>query len=113
MKNLVQCIVIALMAMMPVQLMAHANHASFDPVTAEQAEAVAEKTVHNLVSSKQLAESWKSSKKQPVTQRETRYGKVWVVVFTNDSEKAEDKRTLHVFVDEFGNPISANHEGKI
>lgn len=113
MKSLIQLAFITLMAIMPVSLMAHSNHVSFDPVTAQQAEAVAEKTVHNLVTNKQLAESWKTSKKQPVTQRETRYGKVWVIVFKNDNVKEEDKRTLHVFVDEFGNPISANHEGEI
>lgn len=113
MKRLIQIAFMTLMALMPVQLMAHSNHASFDPVTAEQAEAVADKTVQNLVNSKQLAESWKTSSKKPATQRESRYGKVWVVVFKNDNVKEEDKRNLHVFIDEFGNPISANHEGKI
>ena len=113
MKRLIQLAFITLMAVMPVSLMAHSNHASFDPVTAEQAEAVAEKTVQSLVNNKQLADSWKTSKKQPIAQKETRYGKVWVVVFTNENEKGEAKRTLHVFIDEFGNPISANHEGKI
>lgn len=113
MKRLIQLAFIALMAVMPVHLMAHSNHASFDPITEEQAVTIADKVVQGLITSKQLAESWKTAKKQPVTQKETHYGKVWVIAFKNDTVKEEDKRTLHVFLDEFGNPISANHEGAI
>ncbi len=113
MQTFVKLMFATLLAMAPLTLVAHSNHASFDPITQEQAEEAANNIVKNLVTTKQLPESWKTAKQQPITQRDTKHGTVWVVVFKNDNEKDESKQTLHVFVDEFGNPVSANHTGEL
>jgi len=113
MKKLIQIVLAGFLAITPMMLLAHSNHAPIEPVTAEQASNIAGDVVQNLVRNKKLADSWKAAKPTPATRRDTQYGPVWVVTFKNAEEVDESKMSLYVFVDEFGSPVTANHEGKL
>ncbi len=113
MKLMIQFVLAGLLAIMPMTSFAHSNHAPVEPVTAEQASNIAGGVVQNLVLNKKLGDSWKSVKPTPATRRDTQYGPVWVVVFKNAEETDRSKQSLSVFVDEFGSPITANHEDKL
>lgn len=97
----------------PLKLMAHADHGSFETIDGVQAARVAGEVVKSLVADKKLPDSWKNAKPSAATSRETKYGPVWVVNFQNPEEKEASKKSLYVFLDEFGNPVAANHEGKL
>lgn len=113
MKNIFNVVLAALLILMPVRLLAHSDHGSWEPVTGEQAAGKAGQLVKTLVGNKKLSESWLKAKPAPVASRDTQYGPVWVVTFQNPEEKEKDKQTLYVFMDEAGEPIAANHEGKL
>lgn len=113
MKNMIQILFIALLAITPVKLMAHANHGSFEPITQAKAEKMAGKLVQNLVNTKKLAASWNSVTADSAEKKETDRGPVWEVIFNNSKEEDASKKKLHVFLDEFGNPVAANHDGKL
>lgn len=113
MKKMIQFVLAGILAIIPMMSLAHSNHAPVEPVSAEQASNIAGGVVQNLVRNKKLADSWKAVKPTPATQRDTQYGPVWVVTFKNAEEADESKQSLYVFIDEFGSPVTANHEGKL
>jgi hypothetical protein len=113
MKTIIQFVLAGVLTIMPMVSFAHSNHAPVEPVTAEQVGNIAGGVVQNLVRNKKLADSWKAVKPTPATRRDTRYGPVWVVTFSNAEEVDKSKQSLSVFVDEFGSPLTANHEGKL
>lgn len=96
----------------PLKLMAHADHGSFETIDGLQATKVASEAVQSLVTDKKLPDSWKNAKPSAAITRESKYGPVWVVSFQNPEEEDTSKKTLYVILDEFGNPVSANHEGE-
>ena len=113
MKILIHILFVSLLAITPIKLMAHANHGSFTPISQAKAEDTANKLVQNLVNTKKLAASWKSAAAEKAVKKETNRGPVWEIIFNNSQEEDDSKKTLHVFLDEFGNPITANHDGKM
>lgn len=112
--SLVKTIFVAvILAFSSVQISAHSNHESFDPITEQQASAKADKVLQSLLANQKLDATWKEVKVSSVTTQDAPYGKVWVVSYQNSKEKEESKKTLYVFLDEMGNPLTVNHEGKL
>jgi hypothetical protein len=88
------------------------SHGVSEPISEAQATQKAEAVKQQLVSSKQVSSDWNGVEGSSPQQRSTSAGNLWVVEYANP-EAADDKKTkLFVFVDEFGNPIGANHTGK-
>ena len=102
-----------LMAALTGPVGAHSNHTSMEPVTQAEASTKAGAVVQNLVTNQKLDNSWKQAKAQRVTEHQTPDGTLWDVQYQNPQEKDAAKQTLHVFIDEMGNVVTANHDGKL
>lgn len=103
----------ATLMLSPLKLMAHADHGSFETIDGVQATRVASEVVQSLVADKKLTDNWMNAKPSAAKTQKTKYGPVWVVDFQNPEEKDANKKILYIFLDEFGNPVAANHEGKL
>jgi hypothetical protein len=90
---------------------AHGDHDEA-PITKEIASSRGDLVVNTLVMDRKLAGSWQKKQGKKVEGRATPAGAYWVVSYENAEEKAEDKRTLYIFLDELGNYIGANHTGR-
>lgn len=113
MKIIFKLMFAATLLLSPLKLMAHANHESFETIDGMQATRVANEVVQSLVADKKLADNWKNAKPSAAKTQNTKYGPVWVVDFQNPEEKDASKKILYIFLDEFGNPVAANHEGNL
>ena len=89
------------------------SHGASEPVSKEQVTERAAAVKQQLVNSEQIASSWAEASRGKAEQRSTSAGKLWVVQFANPDPASEDKANLYVFVDEYGNPVGANHSGKM
>lgn len=98
------------LSIFPLSAWAHSDHGSFDLITETQAVTKSEQLVKDLVLSEQLESSWKEVKGSSATSQNTSRGPVWRVSFMNPKAADGKKSTLYVFLDEFGNPISAGYE---
>ena len=96
-----------------VQATAHPFHDNIEPVSEAKASILADRVVTFLVGSKKLPLSWQNKQLKTVRTRDTTLGTVWVVVFENPEESNASRSTLFIFLDELGNPISANFDGKL
>ena len=66
-----------------------------------------------LIRSKQISSEWSVAKGSTPQKRSTANGDAWVLVFSTSKAADQSKSKLFVFVDEFGNPIGANHTGEL
>ncbi len=89
------------------------SHGVSEPISKAQATQKAEAVKQQLVSSKQVSSEWNGVEGSSPQQRSTSAGNLWVVEYANPETADENKAKLFVFVDEFGNPIGANHTGKL
>jgi hypothetical protein len=89
------------------------SHGASEPVSKDQATERAVAVKQQLVSSEQIGSTWAQVSMGTAKQRSTSEGKLWVVQFDNPDSADENRAKLFVFVDEFGNPIGANHSGKL
>jgi len=89
------------------------SHGVSEPVSKDQATQKAAGVIKQLVNSEQIASTWANAPSGAVEQRSTSAGKLWVVQFANPDAVEEGKANVFVFVDEFGNPIGANHSGEL
>ena len=90
---------------------AHPNHGDEAPISSAEASAIGSRAVSLLIDNRKLAESWQQKQLREVTSRQTSAGLVWVVRYENANEEDKTKRTLYIFVDEFGGFIGGNHSG--
>jgi len=89
------------------------SHGVSEPISTVQAKQKAEAVKQQLVSSKQVSSEWNGVEGSSPQQRSTSAGNLWVVEYSNPKAADENKAKLFVFVDEFGNPIGANHTGEL
>lgn len=92
---------------------AHSSHAHMEPLTKEAIVERANQVVDVLMSKQQLEESWSSAQATEASEQETSRGRVWVVRYANPNASDETKQDLYIFVDEMGNPVTANHDGEL
>ncbi|MGI0117037.1 DUF6488 family protein [Zooshikella sp. RANM57] len=91
---------------------AHSNHGFGTPITETQASERADMVKAQLVSTKQVADSWQKIKDGSVSQKEVEGGKFWVVKYDDPNAANPTNKTLYVFLDELGNVITANYTGE-
>ncbi|MDE1460875.1 DUF6488 family protein [Spartinivicinus poritis] len=92
---------------------AHSNHGVAAPISETQVSERAEAVKQQLISSKQVAESWKNVKNGSISQQDAQGGKLWVVKYDNPQATDPANKSLYVFIDELGNIITANYTGKL
>ena len=89
------------------------SHGVSEPVSKAQATERAAAVKQQLVNSEQIASTWDGVTNGTAEQRSTSKGTLWVVQFANPDAASEDRANLFVYMDEFGNPIGANHSGQL
>ncbi|WP_018403058.1 DUF6488 family protein [Marinobacter gelidimuriae] len=89
------------------------SHGVSEPISEAQATQKAEAIKQQLVSSEQVSSEWKGVEAGSPQQRSTSAGNLWVIEYANSQAADENKAKLFVFVDEFGNPVGANHTGEL
>lgn len=115
MKNFILSFVTAIIFSFTGQAFAGAGHSHgvSEPISKAQATQKAEAIKQQLVSAKQVASEWSGVEGDSTQQRSTPAGNLWVVEYSNPKSTDKSKAKLFVFVDEFGNPIGANHTGEL
>lgn len=115
MKKLILSFTTALVLLFAGQVYAGAghSHAVSEPISKDQATQKAEAVKQRLVSSKQVSAEWNGIEGSSPQQRSTSAGNLWVVEYANPEAADDKKNKLFVFVDEFGNPVGANHTGAL
>ena len=89
------------------------SHGVAEPASKVQLIQQAANVKQQLIRSKQISSEWGVAKGSTPQKRSTSNGDAWVVVFSNSKTADQSKSKLFVFVDEFGNPIGANHTGEL
>lgn len=89
------------------------SHGVSESISKAQATNKAEAVKQQLISSEQVSSEWNGIEGSSAQQRSTSDGDLWVVEYTNPKAADENKAKLFVFVDEFGNPVGANHTGEL
>ncbi|MFC4159676.1 DUF6488 family protein [Chitinimonas lacunae] len=89
----------------------HGSHGDEAPLTKESAATHGNQIVQQLIQDKKLPASWQKLTPSEVTNKQLFKGRMWVITYTNPQEKNAAKKTLYVFIDEFGNYVDANHTG--
>ena len=89
------------------------SHGVSEPVSKAQASQKAATVKQQLISSNQVSSAWSDIEGGSPQQRSTSAGNLWVIEYSNPDAEDESKSTLFVYVDEFGNPIGANHSGEL
>lgn len=115
MKNIILSFTAAIVFSFAGQAFAGAGHSHgvSEPVSKAQASQKAATVKQQLVSSNQVSSEWTGVEGNSPQQRSTSAGNLWVVEYTNPKAADENKSKLFVFVDEFGNPVGANHTGEL
>jgi hypothetical protein len=90
----------------------HGHSHSHDPVSQNQAEEVAIKSVAQLIEKGKIDGSWQSVKVAKSEKKKFGNNLEWVVSFSNDKITDPEKQTLYVFVSLTGEYIAANYTGK-
>jgi hypothetical protein len=88
------------------------SHGVSEPISEAQATQKAETIKQQLISSNKVSSEWKSVEAGSPQQRSTSAGNLWIVEYANPEATDDNKTKLFVFVDEFGNPVGANHTGE-
>lgn len=89
------------------------SHDVSEPVSEKQATQNAAVVKQQLVDSEQVSAAWSNVTVNSAEQRSTSAGNMWVVEYVNPEATDENKTKLFVFLDELGNPVGANHSGKL
>ena len=115
MKNIILSFTVALVFSFAGQAFAGAGHSHgvSEPISKEQAGQKAAMVKQQLVGSNQVSSAWSDIEGGSPQQRSTSAGNLWVIEYKNSDAEDESKSMLFVYVDEFGNPIGANHSGEL
>jgi hypothetical protein len=113
MKTVAPLLIAVLLAMSPLAAPGHPFHGNVTPITREDASLVGERMVNLLVDSNKLPASWRERQPAEIATRATPAGSVWVVRYENPDEPDRAKRTIYIFIDEFGNYLGGNYSGKM
>ncbi|MBQ0747370.1 MAG: hypothetical protein KBT73_12660 [Marinobacter sp.] len=115
MKNIILSLTAAVVFSFAGQAFAGAGHSHgvSEPISKEQATQKAATVKQQLISSNQVSSAWSDIKGGGAQQRSSSAGNLWVVEYANPKAADENKSKLFVFVDEFGNPVGANHTGEL
>ncbi|MBQ0814078.1 MAG: hypothetical protein KBT82_07860 [Marinobacter sp.] len=115
MKNIILSFTAAVVFSFASQAFAGAGHSHgvSEPISKEQATQKAATVKQQLISSNQVSSAWSDIKGGGAQQRSSSAGNLWVVEYANPKAADENKSKLFVFVDEFGNPVGANHTGEL
>lgn len=111
---------IILLLMFTTNLFAHGDHSNEGtvfsqigmPIQAPQAKEFSLYVIVQAIKAGRLAESWMDAKIIDAKQREVDQSKDWVVSINNPAEQHEEKRTIYIFLDAFGNPYNINFTGE-
>ncbi|HEA53156.1 MAG: DUF6488 family protein [Marinobacter sp.] len=115
MKNIILSFTVALVFSFAGQAFAGAGHSHgvSEPISKAQATQKAATVKQQLISSNQVSSAWSDIEGSSAQQRSSSAGSLWVVEYANPKATDENKSRLFVFVDEFGNPVGANHTGDL
>jgi hypothetical protein len=115
MKKIILSITTAIALSVAGQAFAGAGHSHgvSEPISKEQATQQAATVKQQLISSNQVSSAWSDIEGGIAQQRASSAGNLWVVEYANPKAADENKAKLFVFVDEFGNPVGANHTGEL
>lgn len=110
MRNLLAAAVCSFM-IVSTSAIAGSGH-SHDPITKEQASAMAAKKRDQLVQSGKLDKNWNGVAVSAVEQKTFAKGPEWVVTFRNDAIADPAQRTLYIFYALDGHYLASNFTGK-
>lgn len=82
------------------------------PVNAAQAMNMAASVRDIMVQRGDLAKSWAAIKITEAKQRTYNNEKEWIVILTNPQEKEQNRKTLYIFLDTFGDVVDMNFTGQ-
>ncbi|WP_297796897.1 DUF6488 family protein [uncultured Marinobacter sp.] len=115
MKKFIQALTAIIVFSSAGQALAGAGHSHgvSEPISKEQAVQRASLIKQQLVTSQQISSTWTEVAGGNTEQRSTAGGNLWVVEYANPKAEDDNKGKLFVFLDEFGNPVGANHSGDL
>lgn len=115
MKNIIQTLTAIIAFSFAGQAFSGAGHSHgvSEPISQEQAQQKAASVKQELVNSKQISTTWAEVAGSKTEQRSTSVGNLWVVEYANPETADDNTAKLFVFLDEFGNPVGANHSGDL
>ncbi len=82
------------------------------PIGEEQARTFAHFMIEKLVEKEKINKTWLEAKISKVTQKKFANELEWVVSYSNPKEKDESKKTLFIFLSQYGKVLGANFTGK-
>lgn len=88
------------------------SHAAKPKVTEIKVKAIVTTQVNRLMEKKKLESSWGQFELKDLVKKKFGPREEWVATLVNTKASAEDKKTLYVFIDLYGNFIAANFTGK-
>lgn len=91
--------------------MAHDHSHSHGPVSQDQAEAIALKSVSKLADKGKIDKSWKSTKASKVEKIQFNGNMEWVIIFNNKNISDPAKLKLYIFLSLGGEYLAANFTG--
>ena len=91
----------------------HGDHGHSAPVSKQEVKLRSGAVLQQLLRQNSLAPTWENSPIAATDIQETAYGDMWIVKYSNADEKDSAKRDLYIFIDLFGNVVSANHLGTL
>ena len=91
----------------------HEGHDHEEELTEKQVSQLAAKTLPAVIQSKKLAASWSKAQQERVTVEQADGKILWVVSYKNPAGNVEKDSQLHLFFDDLGNFVDANHTGKM
>lgn len=83
------------------------------PIQIKQAKEFSRYVIFRFIQSGRLEKSWSESKLVEAKTQTINEEKEWVVSYNNPKEKDNKKKTIYIFLDEFGNPFSINFTGEL
>lgn len=94
-------------------VMAHGGHDDVEPIDHMEASTKAQLVLEQLVKTQKLPALWAAAKAKDISPQKSHHGDaVWVVRYVNAEEKDAAKQNLYVILDEVGNTLAVNHDGK-
>ncbi len=82
------------------------------PISVNQAKEFSLHVVVRAVRAGKLEESWMDAAIVEAITRQNDEGKEWLVSIHNPQEKRNEKQTIFVYLDEWGNPFEVNFTGE-
>lgn len=94
--------------------MAHGNHIDVAPIDAIAASEKAQHVLSQLVKSQKVNAVWKGVKAESISTTASKTGNtIWVIKFVSPEQQTTAQQDVYVMLDELGNTIAVNNNGKL